>query len=90
MTEELGDINKNLSNCAVSPMPGILDRILIKKGDVVKENDSLVVLIAMKMEYVVKASRDAIIEDIFYNVGDNVAKNATLIQFKEFGDSKKT
>lgn len=35
---------------ALSPMPGLVDKIFVKKGDVVKKGDSLLVIIAMKME----------------------------------------
>lgn len=64
-------------------MPGVLDKVLVNVGDHVKEGDSLFVLIAMKMEYVVKANRDAAIENIFFKAGDNVQKDVTIMQFKE-------
>lgn len=70
-------------NVAVAPMPGVIDKILIKIGDVVKVGDPLVVLIAMKMEYIVKATRDVEISNILYQVGDNVAKNSVLVKYKE-------
>lgn len=35
---------------AVSPMPGIIEKISVNIGDRVKKGDSLIVLIAMKME----------------------------------------
>jgi 3-methylcrotonyl-CoA carboxylase alpha subunit len=73
----------NLLNKAVAPMPGVLDKVLVNIGDHVKEGDSLFVLIAMKMEYVVKANRDAAIENIFFKAGDNVQKDVTIMQFKE-------
>lgn len=63
-------------------MPGILDKIFVKSGDQVQKGDSLFVLIAMKMEYVVKASRDAKISDVFFKAGDNVSKDATVVQFE--------
>lgn len=63
-------------------MPGVLDKILVKPGDQVKKGDSVFVLIAMKMEYVVKAGRDATISDVFFKIGDNVSKDATVVQFE--------
>ncbi|KAJ8934193.1 hypothetical protein NQ314_013510 [Rhamnusium bicolor] len=72
-----------LLNKAVAPMPGILDKLLVKTGDVVKKGDSLFVLIAMKMEHVVKANRDATILNVLFKAGDNVAKDATIVQFDE-------
>ncbi|XP_044266333.1 methylcrotonoyl-CoA carboxylase subunit alpha, mitochondrial [Tribolium madens] len=70
-------------NRAVAPMPGVIDKVLVNSGDQVKKGDSLFVLIAMKMEHVVKADRDAVIENIYFKVGDNVQKDVTVIQFKE-------
>lgn len=63
-------------------MPGVLDKILVKPGDQVKKGDSIFVLIAMKMEYVVKAARDATISDVLYKTGDNVPKDSTVVQFE--------
>lgn len=64
-------------------MPGVLDKILVKAGQNVKLGDPLFVIIAMKMEYVVKASRDAIIDEILYKVSDNVQKESVIVKFVE-------
>lgn len=64
-------------------MPGVLDKLLVKPGDVVKKGDSLFILIAMKMEHIVKAGRDAKVGDILFKPGDSVAKDATIVQFEE-------
>ena len=37
-------------------------------------------MIAMKMEYVIRAPEAGIVEKVFFKVGDNVAKNAALVQ----------
>nr|CAG4638303.1 EOG090X02EP [Cyclestheria hislopi] len=66
---------------AVAPMPGIIEKILVKNGQRVNLGDPLIIMIAMKMEYVIRAPQSGIIEKVFYNVGDNVAKNAPLIHF---------
>ncbi|KAJ8978907.1 hypothetical protein NQ317_008886 [Molorchus minor] len=71
------------SDKATAPMPGIIDKLLVKSGDAVKKGDPLFVLIAMKMEYVVKANRDAKIKDVMFNVGHNVAKDSVVVQFEE-------
>jgi len=35
---------------ALSPMPGLVDKIFVNNGDIVKKGDSLLVIVAMKME----------------------------------------
>ncbi|KAK2583143.1 hypothetical protein KPH14_009167 [Odynerus spinipes] len=68
---------------ALSPMPGIVDKIFIKKGDKVQQGDALVVIIAMKMEHVIKASMNGIVEDVSCSVGDNVSKDKLLVKLSE-------
>lgn len=80
MLEE-GEEQYSFSNKAVAPMPGVIEKILVKAGDLVKKGDSVFVLIAMKMEYIVKAGRDAKIESILHEVGDNVPKDTVVIKF---------
>ncbi|KAH8232657.1 hypothetical protein KR032_011338, partial [Drosophila birchii] len=65
----------------VAPMPGVLEKVLVKPGDQVKKGDSLAVLIAMKMEHILKAPKDAVIKSIGGAEGDNVAKGAAVITF---------
>lgn len=63
-------------------MPGVVDKILVEPGKLVNKGDPLFVIIAMKMEYVVKANKDAKVANVFFNVGDNVAKDVTVIQLE--------
>ncbi|CAL1679728.1 unnamed protein product [Lasius platythorax] len=68
---------------ALSPMPGLVEKIFVNKGDAVKKNDSLLVIVAMKMEYIIKASTNGIVKDVLCSIGDNVAKDKLLIQLTE-------
>lgn len=68
---------------AVAPMPGLLDKLLVAKGDVIKQDDPLFVMVAMKMEYIVRAHTDGKIADILYTVGSNVPKDAVVVKFEE-------
>lgn len=70
-------------NKIVAPMPGVLEKILVKPGDTVKKGDSLAVLIAMKMEHILKAPQDATIKSIGGAEGDNIAKGAAVIIFED-------
>ena len=65
---------------AVAPMPGIIEKIFVEDGQSVKVGEPLLVMIAMKMEYVIRAPEAGIVEKVFFKVGDNVAKNAALVQ----------
>lgn len=67
----------------VAPMPGVLEKVLVKPGDHVKKGDSLVVLIAMKMEHILKAPKDAIIKSIGGVEGGNVAKGSAVVTFED-------
>ncbi|KAL7645496.1 UNVERIFIED_CONTAM: hypothetical protein RMT77_003882 [Armadillidium vulgare] len=66
----------------VAPMPGIVEKICVKEGQEVAAGDPLVVIIAMKMEYVIKASTPGTVEKILYQQGESVQKDVTLIKVK--------
>lgn len=64
-------------------MPGICDKILVNIGDVVKQNQPVAVIIAMKMEYVLKAPCNGTVETINAQLGKNVAKGDIIVTFDE-------
>lgn len=66
----------------VSPMPGVLDKINVKPGDIVKAGDPVAVIIAMKMEHVLKAPRNGVVKSVGGKVGDNLAKGAKVVTFE--------
>jgi acetyl/propionyl-CoA carboxylase alpha subunit len=47
-----------------APMPGLVLKILVTPGQLVKGGDPIVVLEAMKMENIFKASSDAVVKEI--------------------------
>ncbi len=65
-----------------APMPGLILNIPIKKGDFVKQGETLLVLEAMKMENNLKAENDVTIKDIQVQNGNSVEKNEVLIIFE--------
>lgn len=79
---KLGNNSGVALGAAVSPIPGIVDKILIKDGDNVNKGDPLLVIVAMKMEYIIKASSDGEIDRILCKIGDNVAKDKLLVKMK--------
>ena len=65
-----------------APMPGLILELQVKAGDKVKENDTLLILEAMKMENIITSPRDGIIKSISVKKGDAVEKNQLLIEFE--------
>ncbi|MUU78438.1 acetyl-CoA carboxylase biotin carboxyl carrier protein subunit [Winogradskyella endarachnes] len=65
-----------------APMPGLILEITVKVGDYVKENDTLLILEAMKMENVIHSPREGIIKSIKVNERETVEKNTLLIEFE--------
>lgn len=65
-----------------SPMPGLVIKSSVNVGDEVKKGDPLMVLEAMKMENVLKATADVTIDKINVKAGEAVEKGAILIEFK--------
>lgn len=69
---------------ARAPMPGIIERVLVKEGDRISEGQSLVIMSAMKMEYTIKSlmQGDATVEAVNCKAGDFVAKDLVLARLK--------
>ncbi len=69
-------------NAIKAPMPGLVLKLEVAVGQEVKENDSLLILEAMKMENVMVSPRDGIIKTIAVNQGDAIDKGQLLIEFE--------
>lgn len=72
--------------CIRSPMPAVVEKIVVKEGDTVKNGDTIAILTAMKMEMVIKATFEndddtRIVESIHAKPGSSVPKSAKLVQF---------
>jgi biotin carboxyl carrier protein len=65
-----------------APMPGLILAIDIEVGQEVKEDDTLLILEAMKMENALTSPRDGIIKSISIVKGQTVNKNELLIEFE--------
>jgi len=62
-----------------APMPGTIVAVLVKSGDKIKRGDRLVILEAMKMEHTVCSPHDGIVEEIHYDVGEQVSEGSELL-----------
>lgn len=65
-----------------APMPGLILEINVKVSQEVKEDDTLLILEAMKMENIVTSPIDGVIKSISAKKGDAVEKNQLLIEFE--------
>tara|TARA_X000000950_G_scaffold289123_1_gene409985 strand:- start:30203 stop:32191 length:1989 start_codon:yes stop_codon:yes gene_type:complete len=70
------------SKFLLSPMPGLLSSIFVKKGQKVQEGESLVIIEAMKMENIIKAEKDVIIKEIFCKEKDSLLVDQSIIEFE--------
>ena len=73
---------EDLSKKLISPMPGLIKSVGVKKGQLVKRGDELVIIEAMKMENILKSEKDCTIEDVFIEEGSNVSTDEVLMTFK--------
>lgn len=65
-----------------APMPGMILKILVEPGQQIKKGDGLLILEAMKMENVIKATADATVKSIKTNEHTAVEKGAVLIELE--------
>ncbi|HEX8151608.1 MAG TPA: biotin/lipoyl-containing protein [Thermoanaerobaculia bacterium] len=62
-----------------APMPGVVLKILVAKGDVVSKGTPLIVLEAMKMEHQIMAPRDGTVVAIHCKEGELVQPGVDLV-----------
>ena len=73
---------EDLSKKLISPMPGLVKSISIKKGQTIKQGQELIVIEAMKMENILKSEKDCIVDDVLIKEGSSVSTDEVLITFK--------
>lgn len=71
----------NKINEIKAPMPGLIQSIAVRVGDTVQKGDTLLVLVAMKMENAIKAPAEATVKAIRTEAESIVEKNQVLIEF---------
>ena len=73
---------EDLSKKLISPMPGLVKSISIKKGQPIKQGQELIVIEAMKMENILKSEKDCIVDDVLIKEGSSVSTDEVFITFK--------
>jgi pyruvate carboxylase subunit B len=66
----------------VAPMPGMIVRINVNEGDVVKPGQGLVVMEAMKMENELRATASGAVRRVLVAPGTAVEKGALLLEME--------
>jgi biotin carboxyl carrier protein len=84
LVEKLGMVisKPNKASSLKSPMPGMILKVLVEQGAQLKKGDNLIILEAMKMENVFKASADVVVKTINVQAGQAVEKGQELITFE--------
>src|SRR6478609_911983 len=71
----------DLSRFLLSPMPGLLVAVAVEAGQKVRAGERLAVIEAMKMENIVVAAHDGVVEKIVARAGDSVAVDEVILEF---------
>ena len=72
----------DMSKFLLSPMPGLLTQIAVTAGQEVKAGEILAKIEAMKMENVLKAERDCVVEKLLAKPGESLAVDQAIIAFR--------
>lgn len=65
-----------------APMPGLIQSVAVTPGQEVDKGDTLLVLVAMKMENIIKSAGSGIVKTVKVTPGEIVEKNQVLIEFQ--------
>ncbi|HKK20377.1 MAG TPA: biotin/lipoyl-containing protein, partial [candidate division Zixibacteria bacterium] len=65
-----------------APMPGLILEVKVQPGDVVKKNQPIMIVEAMKMENIIKAPADGTIKTVHISNGQSVEKDMKLVEFE--------
>ncbi len=72
----------DMSKFLLSPMPGLLTHLAVVAGQEVKAGEILAKIEAMKMENVLKAERDCVVDKVMVQPGESLAVDQVIIAFK--------
>ena len=84
LLEKLGmdNLNSGVDNEVKSPMPGRIINVSVEVGSKVSKGDNLLVLEAMKMENIIKSTREGVIKSIEVDKDQTVEKNQLMFVFE--------
>ena len=70
------------SKMVLSPMPGLLTKLLVQAGDRVTAGQKLASIEAMKMENTLSALQDGVVSEVLANEGESLAVDQIIIRFE--------
>ena len=65
-----------------SPLSAIVWKVLVKKGGFVKDNQPVIILESMKMEFTILSEQDGIIDEVFVKEGKEVKAGDIILSLK--------
>jgi propionyl-CoA carboxylase alpha chain len=71
----------DMSKFLLSPMPGMLVDVAVQTGQKVLAGERLAVIEAMKMENVLLATQDGVVEEMLANKGESLAVDQPILRF---------
>ena len=66
-----------------APMPGVIQEVSVKAGDIVTRGQQVAILDAMKMHNMIGASQAGTIAEVYVAAGQSVDHGTPLLKFKE-------
>jgi len=72
----------NTKNAVKAPLPGVVVKVCVEAGQVVKSGETVVVLEAMKMANNLTAEKDGTVSAILVKEGDSVMEGTALVAFE--------
>jgi len=66
-----------------SPISGTIVKVMVKKGDPVKKGDVLLVIEAMKMEYLIRATSDGTVKKVHFKEKDQIEIGQRTVDLSE-------
>ena len=83
LTLDSDELNKSESNSSshniITPMAGVILKIIKNKGDSVSKGDDLIVVESMKMEQIIKSDYDGIVDVINVDSNEQVSAGKILM-----------
>ncbi|MBD3278047.1 MAG: acetyl-CoA carboxylase biotin carboxyl carrier protein subunit [Candidatus Aegiribacteria sp.] len=68
------------SGAVLAPLPGLILKVLVGKGDSVSEGQPIAVMEAMKMENEIEAPISGTVQEVAVSEGENVLENALIMK----------